>query len=329
MTGLPSMNYLAFNEAAHTLRQRGHTVFNPAENFGGDQSRTKQEYLHASTSAISFHASNQYMQLDAAVVLPGWQRSEGSLLEMHLCQVLGVPMYSAVDGSPIDINFSNTFTEQPRPTRPLVAISGRKFSGKTTLADALAKELNLRRYGFAMPLKEGLAKLGVIVDGPEKDVEALQFIGTDYFRKRDPDWWVKTFDRATTDREETGLVIDDVRFPNELQWARDNGFITVRLSVSPNQQKERARGMGIADLRGDVFEHASETGLDGDFRYDLIFTGESTVEERVERILEELKARGFDCSDQRGRGIPDLALGQGAASGEAPQSQEPQVLAAA
>lgn len=81
--------------------------------------------------------------------------------------------------------------------------------------------------------------------------EVLQFVGTDLFRNQlDPDIWVQSVYRKKY-REDDIVVVADARFPNECDFARNNGIL---IGV------ERETG-----LKSDG--HKSETALDGYMRY--------------------------------------------------------------
>ena len=141
----------------------------------------------------------------------------------------------------------------------LICLSGRKKSGKTTIAKILLKK-NFQKASFAAPLKEYLSeiynwkieelndqdskeailekpalwnkeiclKLERITNSPnlpyegEKEFktrrEALQFIGTEIFRKYDINFHVKKFREKYKDGD---YVCDDVRFPNELEVSKE------------------------------------------------------------------------------------------------------------
>ena len=69
MSGIENLNYEAFHAAAKRLRSDGFTVFNPADNFGGDQTRPYNDYIRLDL---------RYITLSLAVaLLPGWEDSKG------------------------------------------------------------------------------------------------------------------------------------------------------------------------------------------------------------------------------------------------------------
>lgn len=87
MTGLPDFNYPAFNRAAEKFREQGHTIFNPAENFGGDDSRSRREYMRADLEML--------LQADTIALLPGWRESHGARYELLTAQNLGLRTFDA------------------------------------------------------------------------------------------------------------------------------------------------------------------------------------------------------------------------------------------
>ena len=120
MRGYPEFNYPAFNTAAAKWRQAklvtvpetdlaasftyispttptyNHlsvklddiTVINPAENFGGDSSRTYEEYMKLDFEHV--------LNSDAIALLPGWEKSEGATKELLVAQTIGLKVYDAL-----------------------------------------------------------------------------------------------------------------------------------------------------------------------------------------------------------------------------------------
>ena len=106
MTGLPDYNYPQFHAWAKRLRDAGHTVRNPAEEFDGDQSRTRSEYMARAHRRMLFfgHANEvgdiSYLsRCDAIAVLPpsagDFSTSDGCFFELHLALIHGIPVYWA------------------------------------------------------------------------------------------------------------------------------------------------------------------------------------------------------------------------------------------
>lgn len=81
MTGLPDLNFPAFNAAAARLRADGLRVVNPAEiNLGAQL--TWEQCMRADIKALC--------DCDAIVLLPGWEASKGAHLELHIAHRLGM-----------------------------------------------------------------------------------------------------------------------------------------------------------------------------------------------------------------------------------------------
>ena len=68
MTGLPDLNYPAFNAAEEALTAAGHAVLNPARNGTIVGSNAWQQYMRLSIA--------QVLQAEAVALLPGWVNSE-------------------------------------------------------------------------------------------------------------------------------------------------------------------------------------------------------------------------------------------------------------
>jgi hypothetical protein len=95
MTGYPAFNYSAFNSAAELLRDGRHSVINPAENFDGDTTLARWQYIDKSVDQIQGLAKYMYSSgTDCmVVVLDGWYESQGACLEVALAHELGLPVY--------------------------------------------------------------------------------------------------------------------------------------------------------------------------------------------------------------------------------------------
>lgn len=84
MSGLPDMNYPAFNAEASRLRDLGLHVENPAEN---PEQSSWEDYMKA--------AIIQMLSCEIVVMLPGWSESRGALIERELALRLGLKVISA------------------------------------------------------------------------------------------------------------------------------------------------------------------------------------------------------------------------------------------
>lgn len=165
---------------------------------------------------------------------------------------------------------SKIFTPATNPKRenlPIrIAISGKQFSGKSTLANLLLDKAKLhgynpKRMALADPLKDLVSKgLG------RADREAWQTFGTEIVRDGcekyfgNADFWVNLYISRVIELQETidCFICDDVRFPNEVQQLTAAGFFLVRLVCPASIREKRGQATG-KEYRPD---HTSEVLLD-------------------------------------------------------------------
>lgn len=83
MTGLPDLNYPAFNAVAEQFRAKGFLVENPAEN-PAPECGTWQAYMRMSVRQIA--------DCDGLVLLPNWHNSRGARAEFRLATDLMLPV---------------------------------------------------------------------------------------------------------------------------------------------------------------------------------------------------------------------------------------------
>lgn len=148
-------------------------------------------------------------------------------------------------------------------------------SGKTTIAKYLAKEHNYHRVPFAEPLKLMMRTLlksfghsflygDMLLNDPNLKEQILpelgvtprsmmQTLGTEWGRKMvHPDIWLHAWKRSV---EELGIhgnvVVDDVRFPNELEIVKSMPTSTLWWVERPS-----------AAVSTDVMAHSSQQPLD-------------------------------------------------------------------
>lgn len=103
----------------------------------------------------------------------------------------------------------------------LIGIAGRMGAGKTTLAQALCALHGQKKISFATPLKE-IAKLmgwDGVKDGPGRRLlQKLGAVGREYRSNLWIDMLDESLDHFTDD-----VVIDDVRFENEVDYVLNHG----------------------------------------------------------------------------------------------------------
>ena len=99
----------------------------------------------------------------------------------------------------------------------------------------------------------------------------LQWWGTEYRRTQDPDYWTKAWERkvAQYDLQQVHILVDDVRFINELKTVQGLGGQIVKI--------ERP-GFVVAG------NHASETSLDGYDNWCEEILNDGTLEQFKEKV---------------------------------------------
>lgn len=182
----------------------------------------------------------------------------------------------------------------------IISLSGKKRSGKTTVANYLISKHNFKEVSWAEPLKEVIGRklFGLTEDqlyGPasirEEVIEKwgmsprkiLQVVGTDLFRAWRDDFWVEVAEpkiKALVTQGED-VVISDTRFLNEVECVKRLGGHTIQVHKVKKEGKAQPED-----------SHASETALD-EYEFDYAiqsFSGDlDTLYEKMENILNDLK----------------------------------------
>ena len=84
MTGIENHNFPAFNAAAAKVRELGHEAINPVD-INPDPTTPWLLCLRADIKALC--------DCDGLVLLPGWERSTGAQLELHIAHRLGMSVH--------------------------------------------------------------------------------------------------------------------------------------------------------------------------------------------------------------------------------------------
>lgn len=155
----------------------------------------------------------------------------------------------------------------------IIGVTGKAGSGK----DEFFKAINavnadgVRRFAFADNLKDRICRM---LEVTREDIERdkphyrpfMQWLGTDHYRGRDVNFWVKVLaNLVENDHADTPIIVTDVRFQNEADYIRSVGGIVIRI---------RRVAAGAGTHAG----HASETELDG-IVADIVIENEGTLEE--------------------------------------------------
>jgi len=183
-----------------------------------------------------------------------------------------------------------------RPDIVRIAFTGKMRSGKTSAADYLWIGRGFEKISFASPIYRIVDDLfGSDENGKQR--ELLQAVGQN-MREIDPDVWIRQAEKSLRIYEDylstKGVVIDDLRQPNEYEWARANGFKIVRMISTRGTRKARAKMLN--DIYGEqAFEHETEQYSDKfEVDYEIFNNGGNidVLKRQVDEIIGEIKAKG-------------------------------------
>jgi len=195
-----------------------------------------------------------------------------------------------------------------------IAVSGKMVAGKTTLTNLIQQHHEnqqptnekyfqepyscSRQISLAAPVKQ-VAKEYFLMPENYKDRPLLQKIGQ-HFREIRPSIWIdllianaEEISQEFTSKKIKGcLVCDDVRFPNELDALRENGWFLIRLQVDDDIRKKRVTHLypDDSDIHWANRNEISETALD-DYEggWDLVLTNPDFSD--LKKIVAEFYAR--------------------------------------
>lgn len=159
----------------------------------------------------------------------------------------------------------------------IIGLCGKARVGKDEVGNFILAHQGGYRYSFADPLRAMLVPLGIDMSDPywqarkEDPIPALgvsprrmmQTLGTEWGRELvNPDFWLLMAKQRLLNNG-PGMVVTDVRFPNEADWVRKHGLL-------------------IHVLRPDAKEieaHTSESGVEINRDTDLQLFNTGTLDE--------------------------------------------------
>lgn len=180
----------------------------------------------------------------------------------------------------------------------IIGVSGKRGSGKTTLGELLELKYGFTPVSFAATLKTMVKYYFNLtedhVNGGLKEEPLPQWqnytprqIMIDFgqfFRRFDPDFWVKAAFKGLN-LAEKNYIVTDVRFPNEANYIKSLGGALIRLN--------RASSLNI--YKGEIND-ISETALDNFPHFDIIVPANEN--ETMEQ-LDLTSRRVYDLVRQR------------------------------
>lgn len=195
----------------------------------------------------------------------------------------------------------------------VLGLAGRKSSGKSAVCNRLVAEYGAVKSSFADPLKKMLRTIGLTDDQlwgalketPDHDTllgqtprHAMQTLGTEWGRKLiSPDLWARLWLKLEAVERPTFMVIEDVRFDNEVAAIRQLGGIVIGIERGAPTRvqtwKERLR-----------LVHASENFRQLVRRNNLLVVeNDGTIDELMTRVMLEVHLE-FDTKREKALTTP-------------------------
>lgn len=106
MAGIENLNFPLFHYAARILRQAGREIINPAE-INSNNANGWADCMRADIREL--------VTCDGILLLPGWEKSRGAVLEHHIAAALGmkVEWIGVMTAAPGDLSISIWTTPPP------------------------------------------------------------------------------------------------------------------------------------------------------------------------------------------------------------------------
>lgn len=160
-----------------------------------------------------------------------------------------------------------------------IALCGKMGSGKSTIADLLNDEFDFVTISFGYGVKK-IAK--DLFNMKNKNRNLLQTLA-EKIKEIDSDIWIKY---ALKDIDNIkNIVIDDLRFPNELEYLKKHGFTIIRINISREEQIKRLKNKykNYDDhINGD--NHCSESFIEK-FNVDYEFNSDDKLYKNILKII--------------------------------------------
>lgn len=165
----------------------------------------------------------------------------------------------------------------------VIVISGKAQHGKDTTAGFLKAALEadglsvlIAHYG---DLVKYVCKAFFNWDGNKDEYgrTLLQHVGTDVIRKQDENYWVRFIGEMLTffDGEWDYVLVPDCRFPNEVDYLKNEGFDVKHIRV--------VRNGFTSPLTAEQQAHPSETALD-DVNPDYYIYNDGTKDDLCKKV---------------------------------------------
>jgi hypothetical protein len=140
------------------------------------------------------------------------------------------------------------------PNLHLIGLGHKSRHGKDTSADYIIR--STKGAGQKFSFADDLYAIARVVFGmTKKNGPMLQWLGTEGFRSKDPDTWVKSLYWNLYNKRPAIAVIPDCRFPNEADFIKQMGGTLIKV------ERLNADGSSFTTTDRDP-NHPSEVALD-------------------------------------------------------------------
>lgn len=157
----------------------------------------------------------------------------------------------------------------------LIGITGKKYSGKDTIADYLVENYNFTKKSMAQPLKEACKIIFNLTDDQiytsEKEIndprwnnvkprEILQVVGTDLFKneiykylpkldKISDTVWIQHFKQWYKNNKHLNIVLSDIRFKDEINMIKQLGGIVIKVERNLDNNDTHSSENDLNDVK--------------------------------------------------------------------------------
>lgn len=173
-----------------------------------------------------------------------------------------------------------------------IAITAQMRAGKDTVGNYFRDKHRYRTFAFADKPKRIAEDLFDYVEFADfgKDREKPRDLAEAIRLHVDENVWVryvaKMIEAAEDSKSLQGVVIKDVRMPQEYEWVRANGYTVIKLETPEDTRKDRAKAAGDKE-RPEDYTHDSESYVNG-FEADYTILNDGTLTELYEKVDEVL-----------------------------------------
>jgi cytidylate kinase len=165
-----------------------------------------------------------------------------------------------------------------------IALNGKIGSGKSWVADRLSCDRGFFKTSFAFRIKELAVEL-FDMQGKDRDM-LVEF--SEKMKTIDSQVWIKRTLKEC--KGKTNIIIDDMRFREEYEILKKNGWILIKIKIP---EEERIENIYSKYDREDAKKHLkyinsfteNDPFMTDDTKFDLILKNKETMEEELYNFI--------------------------------------------